>query len=185
MIISHSKFVSLRQFPSQRYVFSMSSGSDTRSTCPFAVTGATKAALGRATNEASESTRATFKVVFDPPIALDHANKSLSGLLVVGADVHSQRDDGLQQQFDPAMRATVSLYEHPEPKSEADVWAEQESMKTFYVNLGVSLAAISAMGYIGYQLFELLGSGKGLGSLISPSPRYPPALSDESRLRRH
>jgi len=83
------------------------------------------------------------------------------------------------------MRATVSLYEHPEPKSEADVWADEESMKTFYVLLAVSLAAVSIAGYAGYQIFGLVQSGKGLGSLLSTSLRYPPGFSDDFRLRRH
>lgn len=49
------------------------------------------------------------------------------------------------------MRAAVLLYEDPELKSKADVWAG-ESRKTSYIVVGVSLAVTSAMGYAVYQL---------------------------------
>ncbi|KAJ7781583.1 hypothetical protein B0H16DRAFT_1447973 [Mycena metata] len=61
------------------------------------------------------------------------------------------------------MRASVSIYEDPEPKSEADVWADGESRTTLYIFLAVSFAATSTIGYIAYSL---LGSGRGLGALI-------------------
>ncbi|KAJ7895620.1 hypothetical protein B0H14DRAFT_3426228 [Mycena olivaceomarginata] len=74
------------------------------------------------------------------------------------------------------MRATVSIYEDPAPKSEADVWTDEESKKTFYVVLAVSFAAVSTMVYVGYQLF---GRGIPLNSdhgLLSKLPRYPPVF---------
>jgi hypothetical protein len=49
------------------------------------------------------------------------------------------------------MRATVLLYEDPELKSKADVWAG-ESRRTSYIVLGFWLAVKSAMGYALYQL---------------------------------
>ncbi|KAF7362507.1 hypothetical protein MVEN_00598400 [Mycena venus] len=83
------------------------------------------------------------------------------------------------------MRATVSIYEDPKPKSEADVWADEESKKTFYVVTAISLVAISTMGYVAYRLMFGTAKTDGLGSLISKLPRYPPIFSDDLGLRRH
>jgi hypothetical protein len=65
------------------------------------------------------------------------------------------------------MRATVSIYEDPAPKSKADVWADDESKTTFYVVLLVSLAAVSTIGYAAYyQLSGLGDSGRGMGTFM-------------------
>ncbi|KAJ7023393.1 hypothetical protein C8F04DRAFT_625659 [Mycena alexandri] len=74
----------------------------------------------------------------------------------------------------PTMRASVSIYEDPEPKSEADVWADGESRATLFGFLAVFFVAASTVGYIAYSL---LGSERGLGALISqfPRSRYPPS----------
>ncbi|KAJ7716403.1 hypothetical protein DFH07DRAFT_1068397 [Mycena maculata] len=82
------------------------------------------------------------------------------------------------------MRATVSIYEDPAPKSEADVWADDEPKTTLYLIVFASLAVATTMGYAVYRFTGLAESGRGFGSLISKFPHYSPTVSDNLRLRR-
>ncbi|KAK7043529.1 hypothetical protein R3P38DRAFT_3178095 [Favolaschia claudopus] len=63
------------------------------------------------------------------------------------------------------MRATISIYEDPSLESEKDVWADQESKRTFYVVLAVSIAAVSSVGYVGYQLLGKAAAKTDTGSM--------------------
>ncbi|KAJ6488215.1 hypothetical protein C8R47DRAFT_1071951 [Mycena vitilis] len=64
------------------------------------------------------------------------------------------------------MRASVSIYEDPAPKSEDDLWADDESRNKFYVVLAMSLAAAATLGYAGYQLLWMARSEHGFGNLL-------------------
>ncbi|KAJ6593149.1 hypothetical protein B0H19DRAFT_1365296 [Mycena capillaripes] len=79
------------------------------------------------------------------------------------------------------MRATVSIYEDPEFKSNADVWESEESKKKFYAVLAVSLAAASSMGYVAYQLLWTANGTNDTNVIVPPpdpnSPATPQSLT--------
>lgn len=55
------------------------------------------------------------------------------------------------------MRATVSIYEHPQPKAGSDIWAKEEPKTTAYTLLVLLLAAASTLGYAAYRLSGMSG----------------------------
>ncbi|KAJ6631332.1 hypothetical protein B0H10DRAFT_1938235 [Mycena sp. CBHHK59/15] len=78
------------------------------------------------------------------------------------------------------MRATVSIYEDPHPKSGADVWgSEGGSTTTLYVVAVLSLAAATTLGYFVYQFSGLAKSGRLFGGLIQGAGRGKAQGQDE------